>query len=149
VTIPNGRLADMRLESFAARDRLRLACTLGVLYATTPDQLEAIVADLRSELRSHPKIWPDSINVYVAAFGDSSVNIEIMCWFQTTSWNEFLQIRHEAYLEFMRIVHAAGSDFAFPTRTLEFSAAFTQALLASVDRADGVAAERRTPIAPS
>ena len=32
--IPNGKLAEMRTESFSARDRLRLACTVGVLYQT-------------------------------------------------------------------------------------------------------------------
>jgi MscS family membrane protein len=149
VTIPNGRLADMRLESFAVRDRLRLACKLGVLYSTAPEKLDLIVGELRSTLRRHPKIWPDSVNVHVADFGESSVNIDVMCWFQTTQWDEFLQIRHDTYLEFMRIVHAAGSDFAFPTRTLEFSASFTQALLASVDRVDGAPADWRKPLAPS
>lgn len=53
------------------------------------------------------------------------------------------------YLDPMRIVHAAGSDLAFPTRTLELSAAFTQALPASADRVDGVSAERRRPLASS
>jgi hypothetical protein len=30
VTIPNGNLAEMRLETFSARDRIRLACTVGL-----------------------------------------------------------------------------------------------------------------------
>ncbi|MFN2398176.1 MAG: mechanosensitive ion channel family protein [Gemmatimonadaceae bacterium] len=34
VTLPNGRLADMRLESFAARDRMRLATVIGLVYST-------------------------------------------------------------------------------------------------------------------
>ncbi|MDF3071386.1 MAG: hypothetical protein K0R38_6987, partial [Polyangiaceae bacterium] len=32
VSIPNGKLAEMRLETFAARDRLRLACIIGLEY---------------------------------------------------------------------------------------------------------------------
>jgi MscS family membrane protein len=129
VTIPNGRLADMRLESFAERDRLRLACTLGLLYSTSTDVLHEVVARTRSMLGSHPKIWPDSINVFVTGLGESSINIDVMCWFSTTSWDEFQQIRSDVYLDLIGIVRACGSDFAFPTRTLEFSADATQALL--------------------
>ena len=33
VSIPNGKLADERLESYQARDRMRLAATLGLTYA--------------------------------------------------------------------------------------------------------------------
>jgi len=35
VTIPNGELANHRIESFAVRDRLRFAPTLGLVYHTT------------------------------------------------------------------------------------------------------------------
>ncbi|HJP86827.1 MAG TPA: mechanosensitive ion channel family protein [Gemmatimonadaceae bacterium] len=35
ITIPNGRLADMKLESFSERDRLRLAAVLGLVYETS------------------------------------------------------------------------------------------------------------------
>jgi MscS family membrane protein len=143
VTIPNGRLADMRLESFAVRDRMRLACTLGLLYSTSTDALRDVVIRVRSMLGSHPRIWPDSINVFVTGLGESSINVDVMCWFSTTSWDEFQQIRSDVYLDLIGIVRACGSDFAFPTRTLEFSADATQALLSG-----GVDGERPGPDAP-
>jgi MscS family membrane protein len=148
VTIPNGRLADMRLESFAARDRLRLACTLGLLYSTSTSELQEVVARVRSMLGSHPKIWPDSINVYVTGLGEFSINVDIMCWFATTSWDEFQQIRSDVYLELINIVRACGSDFAFPTRTLELSATATEALLAgaaAVERPGSESTRRERP----
>lgn len=129
VTIPNGRLADMRLETFSARDRLRLACTLGLLYSTSTGTLRDVVDRVRTRLREHPTIWPDSINVYVTGLGESSINVDIMCWFATTSWDEFQQIRSDVYLDIIDIVRTCGTDFAFPTRTLEFSADATQTLL--------------------
>ena len=39
VTIPNGKLADQRIETFAPRDRIRLFCTLGLVYGTRAGQL--------------------------------------------------------------------------------------------------------------
>ena len=118
VSIPNGKLADMRLESFAARDRIRLACTLGVEYGTTAAQMRQIIAGFERVLREHPKIWPDAVIVFFTAFADSSLNIDVMAWFQTSDWNEFQAIRQEVLLSFMHVVEEAGSSFAFPTRTL-------------------------------
>ena len=118
VTIPNGKLADMRLESYSARDRMRLACIVGLVYETTAEQMRAVLKGLEGVLRAHPKIWPDTVVVRFKEFGDSSLNIEIMAWFQTPDWGEFQLIRQEVLLGFMDVVEKAGSSFAFPTRTV-------------------------------
>jgi len=65
VTIPNGELANQRIESYTARDRLRLATTIGVVYQTTSQQMRAILGELEAILRRHPKIWPDGLAVEV------------------------------------------------------------------------------------
>lgn len=118
ITIPNGRLADMRVESFAARDRIRLALVIGLVYGTTSRGMRAIIAKIEAHLRAHPQIWPDSVVVRFAGLGESSLNVEIMAWFQTSDWSEFQKIREEMLLVFMEIVEDEGSSFAFPTRTL-------------------------------
>ena len=46
ITIPNGKLADMKVETFAARDRIRLATTLGLVYSTTAEQMLATLEEL-------------------------------------------------------------------------------------------------------
>ncbi len=118
ITLPNGRLADMRVETFAARDRIRLSCVLGVLYGTSAAQMRTILAGIERCLREHPKIWPDALPVRFRAFADSALEIEVMAWFQTADWNEFTAIRQEILLQFMEVVEGAGSGFAFPTRTV-------------------------------
>ena len=118
VSYPNGKLADMRLETYSARDRMRLACTLGVVYGTTVAQMREVLAGFERALREHPKIWPDAVIVRFASFGDSSLNIDVMAWFQTPDWSEFQAIRQEVFLQFMEVVEKAGSSFAFPTRTV-------------------------------
>jgi MscS family membrane protein len=118
VSIPNGKLADMRLETFAVRDRLRLACIVGLAYGTRVAQIRAVLAGLESVLRQHPKIWPDTLIVRLKEFGESSLNLEVMAWFQTSDWNEFLAIREETLLQFLEVVEREGSSFAFPTRTI-------------------------------
>jgi MscS family membrane protein len=121
ITIPNGKLAEMRIESFAVRDRIRLACTLGLVYGTTANQMRLVVAGLEQTLREHPKIWPEAITVRFKELTQSSLDVEIMAWFQTADYAEFQLIRQEMLLQFMEVVEKAGTAFAFPTRTVHLA----------------------------
>jgi MscS family membrane protein len=118
ISIPNGKLSEMRVESYSARDRMRLWCTIGLVYATQPDQMRQVLSGFEHILSSHPSIWPDNIIVRLKEFGPSALNIEIMAWFLTTDWNEFQTIRQEVLLSFMDCVQRAGTAFAFPTQTV-------------------------------
>jgi MscS family membrane protein len=118
VTIPNGKLADLKAESFAVRDRLRIFVNLGLVYGTTEAQLRRVIAGIEDALRSHPKLWPDAFSVRFNEFRESALNVEVVAWLATTDWNEFTALRQELYLRFMRVVEEAGTSFAFPTRTV-------------------------------
>lgn len=118
VSYPNGKLADLRSETFAARDRLRLFVNLGLAYGTTATQLRAVLDGVEKALRAHPLIWPDGVAVRFNEFRDSSLNVEVMAWLQMTDWAAFTKERQELYLKFMGIVEEAGTSFAFPTRTV-------------------------------
>lgn len=118
ITLPNGRLADMQIETFAVRDRVRLVTTIGVVYSTTRAQLLAVLAGLEQTLRSHPGIWPDTIVVRFAGFGPSSLDIEIMAWFVTSDYNQFRDWRQEVLVGFIDVVERAGTGFAFPTQSI-------------------------------
>lgn len=121
VTIPNGRLADMRLESFTARDRLRLSAIIGLVYETTSAQMRQVIVGFDRVLRQHPKIWHDAVVVRFREFAASSLDIEIMAWFATDEWSEFQLIRQEILFQFMDVVAAAGTSMAFPTRTIHIA----------------------------
>jgi len=121
VSIPNGKLAETRLETFAVRDRLRLACTLGLEYGTDAARMRTVLAELERVLRTHPKIWPDTVIVCFKGFAASSLDIEIMAWFAIGDWGEFLRIRQDVLLEFMEVVESSGCSFAFPTQTIHVS----------------------------
>jgi MscS family membrane protein len=127
ITIPNGQLSDKRIESFAARDRIRFATTIGVVYGTTHEQMDRVLKGLEDVLRSHPRIWPDTVIVRFVGFGRSSLDIEVMCWFQTTDYDEFRVLREEALLGFMRVVEDAGTGLAFPTQTVHLVSGPTSA----------------------
>ena len=118
ITIPNGKLAEMRVESFTARDRFRLATTLQVVYETTPEQLRTVLANVEKLLRDHPKIWPDSITVRLVRINPPSLDIDVMAWFAVPDFDTFQVCRQDVLIEILRIVQSAGSSLAYPTQTL-------------------------------
>jgi MscS family membrane protein len=48
----------------------------------------------------------------------SSLDVEIVAWFQTADFAEFQAIRQDVLLEIMAAVERHGSALAFPTRTV-------------------------------
>ena len=118
VTIPNGKLADLKAESFAARDRFRLLANLGLAYTTTAAQVRAVLAGIEGALKSHPRVGSETISVRFTELREYALNVEVMAWLQEADWNSFTADRQELLLRFMAVVEEAGASFAFPTRTV-------------------------------
>jgi MscS family membrane protein len=135
-SIPNGKLADMRIETFAPRDRIRFAFTTGLTYSTSEAQLRTVLKEWERLLREHPKIWPDGIAVRFIGFAESSLSIDVGAFFATTDADEFSLIRQDLLLQYMAVVERVGAEFAFPTRTVELIGT------APLPKSDGVAQPR-------
>lgn len=118
VRIPNGRLADERIETFGERDRILLRTDIDVTYDTTPEQLERIRDAIEATLRAHPQLFSEIVRVHVVGFTDSAIRLNVLAWFLTTDLQEFLRIRHDMLIAFMRVIRDHGSSFAFPSRTV-------------------------------
>ena len=124
ITIPNGRLADQRIERHTARDRWLWNVTFGLSYDTTATQVAAIAADVEQWLTTHPKIA--SGNVKFCGFGDHSLDIEVLSWFNTTDLWEFRQLRQNASLEIMRLVERNGARLAVPVQRVFLASGLPQ-----------------------
>lgn len=112
ISIPNGKLADMQLETFARRDRLRFALTLGLVRTTSSAQLREVIQQTLELLQSQPKLFTNSATVRFEKFGPSSLDLAVEAYFDTRDWGEFANIRQELLLRIMEIVEQAGSALA-------------------------------------
>jgi len=121
VSIPNGKLADMRLENLTARDRFRLHTVIGLEYGTGVERIRKVTGEIEALLRRHPLVWPDRVVVRFQQFGPSSLDIEIMAWFLVEDAYAFRDVRHQVLLEIMEVVEKAGCAFAFPTHTVHIA----------------------------
>ncbi len=119
VTIPNGKLADSRVESFGPRDRIRLQLTLPLRTGTGAAQLREVLAGVERALRAAPRVWGEDVRVRLVGLGAWSLDVEVMAWFETADWQEFLALRQELLLSFLEVVERAGTGLAYPTQSIE------------------------------
>jgi MscS family membrane protein len=118
VSLPNGRLADMRLENFTERDRMLFTTVVGLTYGTSAAQVRAIVQEVEAQLRAHPLAWQDTVVVALKQLGASSLELEVLAWLKTSDNAAFRAARQDLLLGIMETVERGGSAFAFPTQTV-------------------------------
>lgn len=95
VVLPNGKLADMRIESMSARDRTRFSTKLRVGNGAAPEQLAGLVALLGQELGAHLKVRREDVLVRLSAITDGAFEIDVACAVETTRFAEFADVRQE------------------------------------------------------
>lgn len=121
VTIPNGKLAEAKSENYGARDRIRFRTSVGLEYGTPAATIRSIRDELEVLLRAHAKVWQDNMTVRFVQLGASSLDIEVFCWIETTSIDDFRVIQEELLLGVMEVVEGHGASFAFPTQKLHLT----------------------------
>ncbi len=114
VTMPNGKLSDTRVESFAVRDRIRFSATVRLVYSTTAAQMKTVLEGLEAVLRAQPKLWPEGVTVRLKELAPTSLDVELGAWFATTDFDEFTRIRQDVLLGVLAAVEKAGTTFALP-----------------------------------
>lgn len=119
ITVPNYMIANNPIENFSRRGIRRIKMHVGLTYATTTEQITDIVNDIKTMLQTHEGIsHDDTLLVNFESFGDSSLNIFVYTFTNTTNWENYLQIREDINLKIMKIVEKHGSSFAFPSQSL-------------------------------
>jgi MscS family membrane protein len=127
VSIPNGKLAEMRIETVSARDRIRFYTLLGLVHSSGPQMLE-ILAGIEGILRANQALNQSTISVRFSAVTDSALNVEVEAMCETTNYNRFLEVRQALLLAIVEVVERAGSALAHPVRSLELSEGAARAL---------------------
>ena len=121
VSLPNGQIANMRLETLSVRDRFLFQPVVGLRYETTPVQLHSFMAGVRSLLDEHANVDSISVRVRFVRFGASSLDVDIFAYVFAHDWNNFLEIQEELLFGIMDIVRTAGAEIALPSQSLYLS----------------------------
>ncbi len=121
VSVPNGQIANMSLETLSARDKFWFHPIVALRYETTPDQLHAVIDGLREKLTRHPLVDYQSVRVRFLRLGSSALEVEVFAYLLARDWAHFLELQEQLLFAITEIVAAAGTAIAFPSQTLYVS----------------------------
>ena len=122
VSLPNGQIANMKLETISARDKFWFHPVVGLKYETTSAQLRSVLANVREFLARHPNIDPDSVRVRFIRLGAFSLEVDFFAYAFASDWSGFLKVQEELLFGIMDIIQEAGTGVAFPSRTVYLNA---------------------------
>ena len=118
ITVPNADIATRPVENCSAMQKRRLRTQIGLVYGTTSEQIDEIIAKIKQRILDDERIEDETSKVFFTGFGASSLDVLIQCWMMTTVYDEFLEIQQALLLDVMAIVEEAGSGFAFPSQSV-------------------------------
>ncbi len=118
ITVPNANIATGAIENCSAMKMRRIRTHIGLIYATSRDQLQQVLEGIDQAILDNERIDDDTRKVFFDQFSASSLEILVQCWALTTSYDEFMEIKQQLYLDIMAVVEEAGSEFAFPSQTV-------------------------------
>lgn len=121
VMVPNAQLSDTAVINFSQMIYRRIYWHIGVEYSTNIEQLRQIRDGIEKYIIDHEDFVPAdraSTFVRIDRFNDSSIDILVYCFTETTKWGDWLKIKEELAYKIMEIVHEAGTGFAFPSTSL-------------------------------
>ncbi|MBX3043280.1 MAG: mechanosensitive ion channel family protein [Candidatus Kapabacteria bacterium] len=118
ISIPNGKLADAKIDNMGRRQYRRYVSKLSVTYDTPPELIDAFVLGLRKIVAEHPDTRKDFHQIHLNDFADSSIQVLFYIFFDVPDWSAELKARHEVISEVIKLAAYLNIRFSFPTQTV-------------------------------
>ena len=116
IVCANTDLLNSRIRNYKRMWERRVIFGFGVVYQTTPDQLEAIPGMVRAAIEAREQTRFD--RAHFKTYGASSLDFEVVYWVKSPDFNTYMDIQQAINLTLFRRFAEAGIEFAYPTQTL-------------------------------
>ena len=118
VIIPNKDVFQNPIENYTLINKRRFDLTVGVSYGDDLDKVQQITLNAVKDIEMLSKT--DEVNVFFTEFGDSSINLSIRMWINTTEQSTYNLVGSEAIKRIKKAYDANDIMIPFPIRTLDF-----------------------------
>ena len=115
VTIPNSQFTGNMVENVTLEPTRKVVLNLGLIYDTTPEQMQQAIDLLKEIAHSNPNV-EDNYLVSFNAFGDFALGILFIYHIKKDS--DILDTQTEINLAILNQFNANGLEMAFPTQTI-------------------------------
>lgn len=121
MVIPNKTVAAETITNLSRFTRRRAEQVFGLTYDTKPEEMEALVAEIRRIVTSQPEVDAPGVMVYFRDFNASSLDIWVVYETPDPDFQKHMEVRQRINVAIMRAVEARGLSFAFPTQTIHLA----------------------------
>lgn len=112
----NSDMTSSRIHNYKKMQRRRIVFSVGVTYETPVEKVKMIPGLLKEIVESEKKV--DFDRAHFKAFGDSSLDYEIVYIINSADFNTYMDIQQEFNFQIYEKFGELGISIAFPTRTL-------------------------------
>ncbi len=112
----NSDLLNSRVRNFKRMYERRVLFNFGVVYQTTPEQLESIPPMIEKLIGQIENTRFD--RAHFKAFGESSYDFEVVYYVCLPDYAIYMDVQQTINLGICRAFREHGIEFAYPTRTL-------------------------------
>jgi len=130
VVMPNKMVSSEAVVNLSRFTQRRVEQVLGLTYDTTPEQLDAIVEEIRKMILAEAEVDPASVLVYFRDLAASSLDIWVVYATKDSDAKKSFALKQRLNLAIMRAVAARGLSFAFPTSVMHLDGPVAKQLVA-------------------
>ncbi|MBU1086096.1 MAG: mechanosensitive ion channel family protein [Candidatus Omnitrophica bacterium] len=112
----NTDLTNSRVRNYKRMYERRVVFKLGVTYQTPQEQMEKIPRIIKKIIENIKEARFD--RAHFCAYGDFSLNIEVVYYALTPDYNKYMDIQQKINLAIMEEFKKENIEFAYPTQTL-------------------------------
>ena len=116
LVISNTDLTNSRVQNYKRMEKRRVVFSIGVLYETAADKLKKIPGIIKSTIESQPDLQFD--RVHFSAFGDFSLNFEIVYYISGADYNLYMDRQQAINLAIFEQFQKEKIGFAYPTQKI-------------------------------
>lgn len=118
--VTNAKLLDTMIRNYRQMSERRIFFNVGVTYQTPPDKAERIPEMLKDAIESQEDVRFD--RAHFIDFGDSALIYQAVYYVLSPDFVKYRNTHQAITFRLFRKFADEGLDFAFPTRTIHFSA---------------------------
>ena len=118
MTIPNKTVAAETITNLSRFTRRRFEQVIALTYDTKPEQMDAMVEEIRRIITSQPEVDAPGVMVFFRDLSASSLDIWLAYEIPDPDFQKSMKIKQRINLAILRAVESRGLSFAFPTQTI-------------------------------
>ena len=117
--IPNFQFAENAVINVSQTTNWIISWMITLQYDTTVEQLKKIRDQIENYIKSH-----DDFNIKIGyavrvdKFSDSSIDMYVRCFTNSSSWENWLEVKERLAIEIKNIVEKNNASFAFPSQSI-------------------------------